>query len=461
MISAAPPVLAIEGDSAWIVILAVSAVTLPVVLLLRRTIRRSGGLASGLLLSLPLVLPLIAALSFDHAAFPVVALLQPADPTLFQDANGLPHLLFLADERGRVLTAFTLSVTAGAWMVWIGLSVSSFMLIRRFIGTVLLHRLIARSRTVDGSERGIAVAVAELTAATSLKTVPRVLVMPEGTAGAFAVSGRGGRILVSPELLRALDDDEIRGILAHEIAHLEARDVHVAFTAGFLRDVVAWNPIAHLSYRRLITDREVEADRRAAALTGNPLAVASGLVRLCEIQRGRNFRKHALAVAFGGGRVKRRVTHLLELADGRAHVPTVGTAPYIAAALVVAVLGLQAGAKIAAQGPGAYAITLGSVEQSTSRMWRPPAKAAPKKSAAAKATQRRLRIEARVQRGTFKPHMAGSDISLRARFKGEFTLRMQRAATRAGLSHEIQVWDLQRLRGFSGISIYRLAPGAI
>jgi Zn-dependent protease with chaperone function len=223
--------------------------------------------------------------------------------------------------------------------------------------------------------------------------------------------------------------------------------------AGFLRDLVAWNPIAHLSLRRLLSDREVEADRRAAALTGNPLAVASGLVRLCEMKRGRRGRKHAFAVAFGGGRVTRRVTHLLALADGRTRVPTVGTAPYIAAALLVAVVGLQAGAKIAAQGPGAYAITLGSVEQPTARMWTPPAK-----SAATKAAHRRYRIESKVQQGLLK---AASGVSLRAKFKGEFTRRIQRVAHRAGLIHQIQVWDLYRLEAFSGISIYRLAPGPI
>lgn len=455
MISAAPPVLAIEGDSAWIVILAVSAVTLPAVLVLRRLIRRSSGLASGLLLSLPLVLPLIAALSFDHAAFPVVAILRPAEPTMFQEPHGLLHLLFLADERGRVLTAYTLSVTAGAWMLWIGLSVSSFMLIRRLIGTMLLHRLIGRCRTLDGGRAPALVTV--LTSATSLKRPPEVLVMPEGTVGAFAVAGRGGRILISPELLRGLDPEELEGILAHEIAHLEARDVQVAFTAGFLRDLVAWNPIAHLSFRRLMAHREVEADRRAAALTGNPLAVASGLVRLCEMKRGRHGRRHSLAVAFGGGRVKRRVAHLLALADGRSHVPAAGAAPYIAAALLVAVLGLQAGAKIAAQGPGVYAITLGEVAQPTARMWTPPAK-----SAAAKATTRRNRIESKLQNGTLTASTAGvSDVSLKAKFKGEFTRRMQRVARKAGLIHEIQVWDLHHLQAFSGIAIYRLAPGAI
>lgn len=437
--------------------LAVSAVTLPAVLLLRRVIRGSGGLASGLLLSLPLVLPLIAALSFDHAAFPVVAILRPAEPTLFQEANGLLHLLFLADERGRVLTAYTLSVTAGAWMLWIGLSASSFMLIRRLIGTVLLHRLIGRSRPLDlAVEFDVRDMVVALTAATDLKRAPEVLVMPEGSAGAFAVSSHGGRILVSPELLRVLDPEELEGILAHEIAHLEARDVRVTFTAGFLRDVVAWNPIAHLSFRRLMADREVEADRRAAALTGNPLAVASGLVRLCEMRRGRHFRKHSVALAFGGGRVTRRVSSLLALADGRTHAAATGAAPYIAAALVVAVLGLQAGAKIAAQGPGAYAITLGQVEQPTARMWTPP-----QRSKATKAAHRRMRIEAKLQSGTLKPSDIASGVSLRAKFKGEFTQRMRRIARSAGLTHEIHVWDLHRLQAFSGISIYRLAPGAV
>lgn len=457
MISAAPPVLAIEGDSAWIVILAVSAVTLPAVLLLRRMIGRSGGLASGLLLSLPLVLPLIAALSFDHAAFPVVAILRPAEPTLFQEPSGLLHLLFVADERGRVLTAYTLSVTAGAWMLWIGLSVSSFMLVRRFIGTVLLHRLIGKCRALRPAVEGhVERMVTALTSASSLKRAPEVLVMPEGTAGAFAVSGRGGRILISPELLRELDHAELEGILAHEIAHLEARDVHVTFTAGLLRDLVAWNPIAQLSFRRLMADREVEADRRAAALTGDPLAVASGLVRLCEMNRGRRGRKHSFAVAFGGGRVTRRVTNLLALADGRSHAHAAGTAPYIAAALVVAVLGLQAGAKLAAQGPGVYAIMLGAVEHPAARMWTPPAR-----SAAAAAAQREAKIESKLQNGMLTAAPEGaSGVSLRAKFKGEFTRRIQRIARRSGLTHEIQVWDLHRLQAFSGISIYRLV-GAI
>ena len=103
MTSAAPTVLAIEGDSAWIVILAVSSVTLAAVLLLRRLIKRPGGLASGLLLSLPLVLPLIAALSFDQAVLPVVAVLSPVDSSLLQRSHELLHFLLLSDQGRHVV----------------------------------------------------------------------------------------------------------------------------------------------------------------------------------------------------------------------------------------------------------------------------------------------------------------------------------------------------------------------
>ena len=73
-----PTILALQADSAWFVIVAVSLVTLPVVLLLRRLIDRPGGLASGILLSLPLALPLVAAVLYGHPVLPEIAVLRPA-----------------------------------------------------------------------------------------------------------------------------------------------------------------------------------------------------------------------------------------------------------------------------------------------------------------------------------------------------------------------------------------------
>ena len=455
MTSASPTVLAIEGDSAWIVILAVSAVTLVAVLLLRKLIHRPGGLASGILLSLPLALPLIAALSFDHAALPVVAILRPISNELLKESSDLFHVLFMSHDKN-VVTAYALYETAGAWMLWIGLSVSSVMLVRRSIGTYMVTRVIRSSRAPDvESEAYLLEMVASLTERSNLTTTPTVLVMPPGSSGAFAMAGKGGRILISADLLDELDDQELEGILAHEMAHLEARDVQVTFTAGFLRDLVAWNPIAHVAYRRLLADREVEADRRAVTMTGDPLAVASGLVRLCELRKGRKSRMD-VAVAFNGGRLQTRVAHLLALADGGIVLRAGSAAPFMLAGLMVAVLGLQVGAHVASQGAGAYAIVLGSAaEPVAGHFWAPGEKAA----------YRKMSKEQRLQNGAIMARREPTDpIAFKAKFKGDWIEHWKRKVSRAGLRHETQLigWDLQQVNVIGGaIGFYRLAPGAI
>ncbi len=57
----------------------------------------------------------------------------------------------------------------------------------------------------------------------------QVVVVPDGSADAYAVPGRPGRIVVTAGMLDALDPDERRVLLAHERAH--AQNHHYLFTA--------------------------------------------------------------------------------------------------------------------------------------------------------------------------------------------------------------------------------------
>jgi Zn-dependent protease with chaperone function len=371
--SAAPTILALETDSSWVVILVVSLVTLPAALLLRRLIARPGGLASGIFLSLPLAVPLVAALAFQHAVFPEISFLRPVGPSVFERPGALLHLLLVQNGERGLVTPYALVGSAGPWLLLIGLGVSTFMLLRRAMGAVLVHRLIVRCEPVE--DPAVLRMVARLSMDAPLARPPQVLVLPDSMSGAFAVGGRRGRILISPNLIEGLDPDELEGILAHEIAHLQARDVHVVFTAGLLRDMVAWNPFAHIAYRKLLTDRELEADRRAAAITERPLAVASGLLKVCEISRRSPRFKQRMALGFlkPGGRVARRVTNLIKISDSRAAVSigSVGRLPYVAAACLVAVLGLQAGSRIAQLGDGALGIMWGDPGGAETATWRP------------------------------------------------------------------------------------------
>jgi heat shock protein HtpX len=113
-------------------------------------------------------------------------------------------------------------------------------------------------------------------------------------------AGRGGRgqtIAVSSGLLTALPPAELEGVLAHEIAHTQRRDVLVQTTAavvaatllelsglgGWFRRALlfVFGPIASAVVHGLLSPRrEFDADRRASELCGSPHGLADALARL-------------------------------------------------------------------------------------------------------------------------------------------------------------------------------------
>ena len=61
---------------------------------------------------------------------------------------------------------------------------------------------------------------------------PKLMVMDMGTPNAFATGRKGaGVVVVSTELIRLLEKDELEGVIAHELAHIKNRDV-VAMVIG-------------------------------------------------------------------------------------------------------------------------------------------------------------------------------------------------------------------------------------
>ncbi|THE66730.1 protease [Salinadaptatus halalkaliphilus] len=61
---------------------------------------------------------------------------------------------------------------------------------------------------------------------------PRLMVAEMGVPNAFATGRKGsGVVVVSSELMRLLDDDELEGVVAHELAHLNNRDT-IMMTIG-------------------------------------------------------------------------------------------------------------------------------------------------------------------------------------------------------------------------------------
>jgi heat shock protein HtpX len=94
-------------------------------------------------------------------------------------------------------------------------------------------------------------------------------------------SARSAAVCCTEGLLRILTVDELRAVLAHELAHVSRRDVVVSSWAAGLASLVAFCPLSALLLQLTAPDgREYHADAQGALLAGDPMAMASALRKI-------------------------------------------------------------------------------------------------------------------------------------------------------------------------------------
>jgi heat shock protein HtpX len=137
--------------------------------------------------------------------------------------------------------------------------------------------------------------------------MPRLYVSPSPQPNAFA-TGRNpahAAVSVNQGLIQILDDDEMEGVLAHELSHVYNRDILIGSIAATIATAVTFlarfgfffggsrdsrdggifmiflAPIAAMLIQFAVTrSRETQADTSGAELCGKPLALASALRKL-------------------------------------------------------------------------------------------------------------------------------------------------------------------------------------
>jgi len=142
---------------------------------------------------------------------------------------------------------------------------------------------------------------------------PKVLYVDDPVPNAFATgrSPQRAAVAVTRGLVQTLNEREIRGVLAHEFAHILNRDTLISAVAAtvagaitLIANIAQWaaimgssrdedsNPLAMLATALLAPiaamliqmaisrTREYRADRTGAKLSGDPLALASALERI-------------------------------------------------------------------------------------------------------------------------------------------------------------------------------------
>jgi heat shock protein HtpX len=146
--------------------------------------------------------------------------------------------------------------------------------------------------------------------------MPRVYIIPDMSPNAFA-TGRDPKhsaVAATQGILQILNNEELEGVMAHELAHIKHRDILISTIAatlagalsslanmfywmsmfggnddedngplsmigGILMMVLA--PIAAMLIQMAVSrSREFEADRGGAQICGNPMALANALLKL-------------------------------------------------------------------------------------------------------------------------------------------------------------------------------------
>src|SRR5881394_2977472 len=142
--------------------------------------------------------------------------------------------------------------------------------------------------------------------------MPKIYVIPTDSPNAFA-TGRNpahASVAVTEGILNLLNDEELAGVLAHELGHVNNRDILISSIAATIAGAITFMarfgmffgvgdrderrgggigalfmlilaPIAAVMIQLAISrSREYQADETGAHFTGNPYALASALAKL-------------------------------------------------------------------------------------------------------------------------------------------------------------------------------------
>ncbi len=148
--------------------------------------------------------------------------------------------------------------------------------------------------------------------------MPKVYIIDEQAPNAFA-TGRNPQhaaVAATTGIMRVLSERELRGVMAHELAHVKHRDILISTVSATMAGAISMlanfamffggrdsegrpaNPIAGLLVALLAPiaasliqmaisrAREFEADRGGAEISGDPRALASALEKIHAFARG-------------------------------------------------------------------------------------------------------------------------------------------------------------------------------
>ena len=230
---------------------------------------------------------------------------------MHRQANGVKTAALLAALSGLILVAGqALGGTQGLTIAFVIALVTNG--IAYFHSDKLALRSM-RARPVSEAEQPVMYRIVHELSTAARQPMPRLYLSPTMAPNAFATgrNPRNAAVCCTEGILAILDERELRGVLGHELAHVYNRDILISSVAAGLASVImylgylAWllpigrssdddgpgplgalavlilGPVAAgLIQMAISRSREYQADASGAAVTGDPLALASALRKL-------------------------------------------------------------------------------------------------------------------------------------------------------------------------------------
>ena len=201
----------------------------------------------------------------------------------------------------------------GSQGMYIGLGFAALLNLGAYFFSAKIALAMSRARPATEEQLPKVYGMARRLAAVSNMPVPSIYLIESAQPNAFATgrNPKNAAVAVTTGILEILRDDELEGVIAHELSHVRNRDILISSIAAMLAAALSifarmafWfgggrdrnnnalgmvialaalilAPLAGMVIRMAISRaREYQADRSGAEMTGQPLSLARALQKI-------------------------------------------------------------------------------------------------------------------------------------------------------------------------------------
>lgn len=190
------------------------------------------------------------------------------------------------------------------WPAAVYLAVAALLLLRMAVGAVRLRRILRRSRPEEIPQ------AADIAQALRLDPA-RIAIRSSPCVAIPFTAGVRWPVVLLPADWREWPQGKLRSVLAHELAHVAARDWLTARLAALNRTLYWFHPAAWWLERRLAAEAEECADREALAVLGDRNAYLEAILDFARAVRARHLHGLEATAMARSSRTARRLEKIL------------------------------------------------------------------------------------------------------------------------------------------------------